>query len=132
MNDGQWHLVALTRSGTTLKAYLDGQEGTIVDTDPSVMSPDTTLPLLLGTSTVPRSYSGLLDEIEIFHPALVGSEIQAIYNARSAGKCKGTSITGFSPSNGGNSGQVTLSLFGRGIPLNSTENVYHVIGHTSG
>jgi len=30
VDDGQWHHVALTRSGTTLKAYLDGRDDTVV------------------------------------------------------------------------------------------------------
>ena len=33
-------------------------------------------------------FSGLIDEVEIYNRALSASEIQAIFNARSAGKCK--------------------------------------------
>ena len=33
-------------------------------------------------------FSGGMDELEIFNRALTGAEVQAIYNAGSAGKCK--------------------------------------------
>jgi len=37
-------------------------------------------------------FSGLIDEVEVFNRALSASEIQAIYNAGTAGKCKGLSL----------------------------------------
>ena len=42
--------------------------------------------LTIGTPS--NSLNGLIDEVEIFNRALSASEIQAIYNAGSAGKCK--------------------------------------------
>ena len=89
VNDGQWHLIAFMRSGTTLNAYLDGQNDTTVITDPAAADPTNGLPLLFGTSTSPVSpFNGLIDEVEIFNRALSAAEIQAIYNAGHAGKCK--------------------------------------------
>jgi len=37
---------------------------------------------------IPDVFDGEIDEVEIFHRALSQSEIQAIFNAGSAGKCK--------------------------------------------
>ena len=122
VNDGQWHFVALTRSGTILKAYVDGIDNTYIDADPGVSDPTNSLPLLFGDGA--NFYNGQLDEIEIFNRALSISEIQAIYNAKSAGKCKGTSggptITGIQPNTGGNSGSVTLSILGSGFQPSAT------------
>src|SRR5207247_1968842 len=39
-------------------------------------------------SYIGRLFDGLVDEVEIFSRALTPSEIQAIFNAGSAGKCK--------------------------------------------
>jgi hypothetical protein len=37
-------------------------------------------------------YQGSLDEVEVYNRALSASEIQAIYNAGSAGKCKAATV----------------------------------------
>jgi hypothetical protein len=91
VNDGHWHLVALTRAGMTLNAYLDGQDNTVVETNPGIADPTQSLPLLVGTGITALGtsfYNGQLDEIEIFNRAISAQEILAIYNAGSAGKCK--------------------------------------------
>jgi outer membrane protein assembly factor BamB len=82
--------VAMTFDGATGQylLYVNGQEvasrvfqGNIVATDRNV---------LIGRedSSSPRPFSGLIDEVEIFNRALGATEIQSIYNAGSAGKCK--------------------------------------------
>jgi hypothetical protein len=43
---------------------------------------------LIGKHPVYPSFNGLIDEVEIFNRALSQAEIQAIYNAGSAGKCR--------------------------------------------
>lgn len=42
----------------------------------------------IGSAEGPRFFHGLIDEVELFNRALTAAEIQAIYNAGSAGKCK--------------------------------------------
>jgi hypothetical protein len=42
--------------------------------------------------------NGVIDEVEIFNRALTQAEIQAIYNAGPAGKCKATLANPNSPS----------------------------------
>lgn len=92
-----WNHVAVTRSGTTFKLYLNG-----VVRDTQTLNPSLTAPaaaLKLGHRGAPNDtpgsldtrgfyLSGLIDEVEIFNRALSDSEVQAIYNAGSAGKCK--------------------------------------------
>ena len=61
---------------------------------------DTTEEFFLGTrassDALENSYQGLLDEVSVYKRALSQSEIQAVYNASSAGKCTGVApmITG--------------------------------------
>ncbi|MEI7938094.1 MAG: LamG-like jellyroll fold domain-containing protein [Verrucomicrobiota bacterium] len=53
-------------------------------------SPQTSVPLYLGKriSDAPFvAFDGLLDEVSLYNRALAAAEIQAIYNAGSAGKC---------------------------------------------
>ena len=53
-------------------------------------SPQTSVPLYLGKriSEAPFvAFDGLLDEVSLYNRALAAAEIQAIYNAGSAGKC---------------------------------------------
>lgn len=96
---GTWHHLAGTYDGTGQKLYLDGvlvnsgpnfgpiqyqpaaiQFGRVVNS--AVFPPNTS-----GTSA-PYFFNGQIDEIEIFNRALSASEIQAIFNAGSAGKAK--------------------------------------------
>ncbi len=92
--DGNWHHVAGTYDGNKVRLYLDGVE--IGDGTPETIQigygdvMTTTNDLSIGRydGTCKISYTGLLDEVEIFGRALPASEIQAIYNAGSAGKCK--------------------------------------------
>jgi hypothetical protein len=97
-----WHHVVGTYDGASLRLYIDGiqvasraQSGSIAyDTEP----------LVIGwyDSNFGEYFDGLIDEVEIFNRALSAAEIQSIYNAGSAGKCKEctppeVSITGNDP-----------------------------------
>jgi hypothetical protein len=99
---GEWHHVAGTYDGTKLQFYLDGQPWGKATLAPGSISPMLTssfvtigsedgrmrFPFVIGT----RYFKGLLDEVDIFNRALSASEIAAIYNAGSAGKCRPTLI----------------------------------------
>ncbi len=90
----QWHHVAATYDGTKLQMYLDGQPW-----GNSVAASGNVSPMRAGSFVTigsengrycacgSRYYKGLLDEVDIFNRALSATEIQAIYNAGSAGKC---------------------------------------------
>src|SRR2546426_107691 len=96
VNDGNLHHVAASRQGNTLSIYIDG----VLDatsTTPGVTNIVNSVNLIAGRTACTGldgtfSFTGLLDEIEIFNRALAPNEIQAIVNAGSAGKCR-TSIS---------------------------------------
>ncbi len=92
--DGQWHHVAVTYDGSSSAAgvqiYLDGVlEGMNVTHDNLTETIQNDLPLQIsgreGSNTV---FNGLIEEVAIFDRVLSLTEIQAIYTAGSAGKCK--------------------------------------------
>ena len=80
-----WHHVAVTRSGPTFSFYVDGAlNSTGASTAPI---PQADAPLTLGQAENTFFLDGLEDEVTIYSRALSATEIQAIYNADSAGKC---------------------------------------------
>lgn len=99
--DGAFHHVAGTYDGATVRLYVDGVQ--VGSGTPTTISIGYGLPtnndLYIGSyndgiTTFPPgfvNFPGVVDEVEIFSRALTGTEIQAIFNAGSAGKC--TSIT---------------------------------------
>ena len=90
-NLNQWYFIAVTRSGNTFTTYIDGQAAatqTVAITIPSINAP-----LTWGLVEAGRYLNGLMDEVEIYNRALTAAEIQAIYNAGSAGKCQGVPLT---------------------------------------
>ena len=87
---GSFHHLALVRSGTSGRLYLDGVQ---IDSDTEAALGDISNPhdLLIGADN--RLGAGdfaavTIDEVEIFSRALRGEEIRTIYNAGSAGKIK--------------------------------------------
>lgn len=91
VNDGAFHLIALVRQGLTLSLYIDGALDSSA-TSPYVIDPSNSGVLTAGQSACngvgPNSpLTGQMDEIEFYDRALALSEIQAIYNAGTAGKC---------------------------------------------
>lgn len=95
-----WKYVAATFDVTTqsMQIYVDGVPvpsslvgGSVVITSIT----DSNTPVRIGAAVnafgqLTGFWTGLLDEVEIFGRALAASEIQAIFNAGSAGKCKVT------------------------------------------
>jgi hypothetical protein len=83
---GQWYHVAVTRSGTIYKFYVNGaQNGT--DRFDSNSIPAANASLTLGHAEVISSLNGKLDEVKIFSRALSGAEIASIYNSSTEGLC---------------------------------------------
>ncbi|MBK9313320.1 MAG: hypothetical protein IPM55_03565 [Acidobacteria bacterium] len=88
----QWSFIAATYSATSgLKIYINGQEagslqgsfGPFINTNSSFVA--------IGSDSlnaVGDEFNGDIDEVEIFNRALPQAELQAIYQADSAGKCK--------------------------------------------
>ena len=88
---GLWYHIAGTWDSTVgLKIYVNG---TLENTNTALVTRGQSgQPLEIGNHPVfgPRLFDGLIDEVEIFNRALSQTEIQAIVDAGSFGKCKGT------------------------------------------
>ncbi|GEM_PF-6905531 len=90
---GQWLHVAVTvdRNTNIGTFYLNGNP---VGTFAPAVGINNTAPLWIGQSRLPVSgFEFDLDELEIFNVALPQSDIQLIYNAGPAGKCRTTDTT---------------------------------------
>ena len=85
---GQWYHLAVTKTGTLFRTYVDGiQVGSEVSPSP-IANPNA--PLVFGQSneTFGGFMDGILDEITIYNRALSSEELISIVNARNEGKCK--------------------------------------------
>ena len=100
ITDNEFHHVACTWTGDTTvggaKLYVDG---TLVTTDTAIASISTSSRGLdIGRHAVfGFGISGAIDEVEVFGRVLNAAEIQAIFDAGSAGKCKDEDGDGFRP-----------------------------------
>lgn len=90
---GSFYHVAGTYDGAAFRLYVNGQlEGQKTSGKTIKYS---AIPWAIGSSAAfarlngfPRTWNGVIDEVEVFNRALCASEIQTIYIAASAGKCK--------------------------------------------
>ena len=79
LTQGQWYHIVVTRSGTTLKTYLDKS-----DTSNTILSVDvdTSLPVRIGRDTNSnRFYQNLISDVRLYDRALTSNEVQNNYNA---------------------------------------------------
>ena len=90
VNDNTWHHITATWDGSLMKMYLDGILKETVPFSGPVLS--NTFPLHIGFEPVTgaSSLKGQIDELEVFNRALTQQEIQSIFTAGQAGKCKPT------------------------------------------
>lgn len=92
VSPNRWYHLVATFDGTTKRLFLNGSEiATAIVSSPLVY--DIGVPFLIGEDTNSSqpagiAFHGLIDEVSLYNRALNASEIQAIYNAGSAGKCK--------------------------------------------
>ncbi|MBI2089680.1 MAG: tandem-95 repeat protein [Deltaproteobacteria bacterium] len=88
IRDTEWHHVAVTKGGGTVIFYLDGVGATApFSYDPGFFF-TTNVAIGIRPDINLNSFPGLIDEVELYNRALSAAEIQAIFNAGSAGKCK--------------------------------------------
>ena len=84
-----WTHLAATFDGTTFRFYVNGQ---LSGTGTGTLGLTFPVPLRIGTSgtchNFGQGFEGLIDELEIFDRALSAFEIQAMFNAGAAGKCR--------------------------------------------
>ena len=85
---GTWQHVAATYDGTAMRIYVNGAEVAemAVSGDIDAVSD----PVVMGRNVVSPeiAWDGLIDEISLYARALDPVEIQAIFDAGSAGKCR--------------------------------------------
>jgi hypothetical protein len=80
-----WYHVAVTRSGSDFKLYIDG--AVVANGAESAPIPDASAPLSLGWGETDWYLDGLLDEPEIYQRALSDAEVQAIHTAGGNARC---------------------------------------------
>jgi len=87
--DDQFHHIAGVFTGNEIQIYVDGVlNNSILENRPPVNNTrDVFIGRAFGGGTPQRHFRGLVDEVEFYSRALSAAEVQAIYNAGSAGKC---------------------------------------------
>ena len=88
-NTGTWYYIAGVRRSNILYLFVDGVlRATTAEPLPANVS--NTAPMTFGalTPASPQHFKGELDEVDVYNRALDDSEIQAIFDAGSAGKCR--------------------------------------------
>ena len=101
--NGTWQHIAVTVSRISpgnITFYLNGS---VIGTGdarerPGSLGSNGSLRVGAGTVDATDSFQGSIDELEIFNRVLMATEITAIYNARTFGKCKPTPPCGGDPS----------------------------------
>ena len=88
VSDTNYHHVAVTKSGSTVVFYADGVAYAAPAYNPGFTFGTTAAVGALGDLTY--SFWGSIDELTVYGRPLAASEIQAIYNASSTGKCVGS------------------------------------------
>lgn len=89
--DGEWHFVAISvdrDSSQGVRFYFDGQLTDSFDATVRQGSLANTASLLIGGGDRDASFTGDLDELEIYRRALTDSEVQDLFDAGAGGKCK--------------------------------------------
>lgn len=85
---GTWYLVSVTKASGTYTMWIDGVPSTATSQTFTTAIPPPNVPLTIGEAEALGFVDGFIDEVEIFSRALTASEMLAIFNAGSAGKCK--------------------------------------------
>lgn len=83
-----WSHVAVTYDGSALRAYVNGVLTRTITGVGGMIRATPGAPLRVGTSSNGRYFDGLIDEPTVYDRALSTAEIQGIFQAGAAGKCK--------------------------------------------
>ena len=94
---GAFYFVAATYDGSTFQLFVNGvQEGSFAE---AKTVPYSSQPWMIGSNerfwfpSYPRTWNGVIDEVQAFNTALSTSQIQTIYSAGSGGVCKGLTFS---------------------------------------
>jgi len=90
---GAFYLVTATYDGATFRLYVNGVlEGSFAEAKKIAYSSRTweigSTDAVVRAQGLPRTWNGVIDEVEAFKVALSASQIQSIFKAGSTGKCK--------------------------------------------
>jgi hypothetical protein len=85
--DANFHHLAVTKSGSVVMFYLDGVSYAVPAFEPGFSFSGSAA--IGARGDLSHSFLGSIDEISFYNRALTAAEIQAIYQAGSAGKCLG-------------------------------------------
>jgi hypothetical protein len=88
VTSNEWVHLAGTYDGATLRLYENGVQASSQPATGQILQ--STYPLNIGRDPVEtnRLFNGFIDEVSLYNRALSASEIAAIYQAGSAGKCE--------------------------------------------
>jgi Concanavalin A-like lectin/glucanases superfamily len=116
-NPGQWYHISLRRQINLFTVFIDGEVAGSVFNSATIPNSDALLGIGRALEPFGGFFDGRLDEMTIYNRALSDLEIQGIFNAGSAGKCKELRIV---PDHGGDTGTVTARIFGNGFQEGAT------------
>ncbi|HQU85580.1 MAG TPA: sialidase domain-containing protein, partial [Pyrinomonadaceae bacterium] len=88
ISDTNWHHVAVARSGSQTIFYLDGVADTPVSYAPQFSFSTNASIGSRGDGQTDNAFFGAIDELAIYNRPLSATEIAAIFNAGTVGKCK--------------------------------------------
>jgi hypothetical protein len=87
VGDTNWHHVAMTKTGTNVVFYLDGDVFPAASSFGSVFQFNTPAAIGARGDDFSSGFLGSIDELSIFNRALSSTEVQALYNSTTQGKC---------------------------------------------
>ena len=86
---GVWYHVAFTYDQSAMKLYCNGQPVATNVIGAQAIAASSSNLRISGDDDLHAYFDGLIDEPSVYNRALSDAEIAAIYNAGSAGKCRG-------------------------------------------
>lgn len=76
--DDEWHMIAVTKNGTTRRVYVDGVDVTVLSGNSTCVNTATPLEIGRGSGT---QLNAAVDEVSVFNVALTAGNIAALYAA---------------------------------------------------
>ncbi|MEZ4651037.1 MAG: SdrD B-like domain-containing protein [Candidatus Eisenbacteria bacterium] len=91
--DADWHLVVLTVASGDVRLYVDGVQIYQDATAGAYGTFSNNQPFRIGGNPSAEDWTGWIDEVEFFHRALTPTEVDDLFQAGTAGKCRDTVST---------------------------------------